>query len=305
MKTIKLFSVLVILIFTSDFSNSQSSISIRLGSETGQDCNVDSYIPNTPLPEYPDIVAATWTYGGEFNLWRPLFKFNLTEVPSGSVITGAYLSLYANPTPCSAPHSGANKSYIRRVTSPWDQNTVTWETQPDFSTVNQAELHESTSPAEDYLNIDVTEMVKDMVANPATNFGFVIMNRFENIYRSINFASSECAVIDKRPKLDIIFTRVGIEPVSSELPRDLKLSQNFPNPFNPVTTIKFDLPASAYTKLKIIDGSGREISTLVNENLNTGSYQVKWDGSNYSSGAYFIRLESGSNIITKKMMLVK
>ena len=61
MKTIKLFSVLVILIFTSDFSNSQSSISIRLGSETGQDCNVDSYIPNTPLPEYPDMVAAPWT----------------------------------------------------------------------------------------------------------------------------------------------------------------------------------------------------------------------------------------------------
>ncbi len=305
MKTIKLFSVLIIIVFTSEFSISQSSISIRLSSETGQDCNVASYIPNTPLPEYPDIVAAAWTYHGEFNLWRPLFKFNLTEIPSGSVITGAYLSLYANPTPCSDPHTGVNKSYIRKVTSPWDQNTVTWETQPDFSTVNQAELHESTFPGEDYLNIDVTEMVRDMVANPSANYGFVIMNRFENIYRSINFASSECAYIDKRPKLDINFTRVGIEPTSTELPVEFNLSQNFPNPFNPVTTIKFDLPALAFTKLKIIDGSGREISTLVNENLNKGSFQVKWDGSNYSSGAYFIRLESGNNIITKKMMLVK
>jgi len=206
MKT-KLFSLLLFFLFClSQNTFSQNVITIRLGPATGQDCGLASYIPDTPLPQYPDIIAATWTHGGEFNLWRALFRFNLTEVPPGARVTSARLSLYGNPEPSSALHSGANKSYLRKVTSAWDQNTVTWETQPDFSTEDQVLLPQSISPTQDYINIDVTEMVKDMVKNPSTNFGFTIMNRVENIYRSINFASSECSNINKRPKLEIFYS---------------------------------------------------------------------------------------------------
>ena len=167
-------------------------------------------------------------------------------------------------------------------------------------------LQESISPSEDYLNIDVTELIRDMVSNPSTNFGFIIMNRIENIYRSMNFASSNCSIIDKRPKLDITYNGdVSIEPVTSGIPADYKLSQNFPNPFNPSTTIKFDIPESSHATLKIFDEMGKEISSLVNDNLNPGSYEVKWDGSNFSSGAYFVRFESGNNVITKRIMLIK
>lgn len=233
MKTKSLLSALFILLLISTNADSQYSISIRLSSETGQDCNLASYIPDTPLPAYPDMIAAVWTYAAEFNLWRPLFRFNLTEIPVGSPVISAKLSLYANPNPVSAPHSGANKSYIRKVTTAWDQNTVTWETHPDFSTVNQVSLSESISPNEDYLDLDVTEMVRDMITNPSANFGFIIMNRIENTYRSINFASSECADINKRPKLDIVYGPVNIEPLSNTIPEGYKLFQNTPNPFNP------------------------------------------------------------------------
>ncbi len=308
MKTILSALTLVLFVLISSTSFSQGVISIRLGPETGQDCNIASYIPDTPLPHYPDMVAAAWTYQGEFNLWRPLFKFNLRGVPARAQVLYARLSLFGNPYPVSALHSGANKSYLRKVTSPWDHNTVTWETQPDFSTVNQVELPESTSPMQDYPDIDVTELVKDMLRDSTTNFGFVIMNRFENIYRSMNFASSDCIDPNKRPLLVISYMPnppTGISPVNETTPADYDLSQNFPNPFNPVTNIDFDIPVSAFVSLKIFDQLGREVTTIVSENLQAGSYRMQWDGSNFGSGTYFIKLESGSKMITKRMMLIK
>ncbi len=308
MKTILSVFALITLMLIQNNSFSQSVISIRLGPATGQDCNVASYIPDTPLPEYPDMVAASWTYQGEFNLWRPLFKFNLRGVPARAQFLSARLSLFGNPYPCSALHSGANKSYLRKVTSPWDHNSVTWETQPDFSTVNQVELPQSTFPTQDYLDIDVSALVEDMLLDSTTNFGFVIMNRVENIYRSMNFASSDCIDSTKRPLLVISYMPnppTGIVPINESTPAGYDLSQNFPNPFNPVTNIDFDIPVQTFVTLKVFDQIGREVSSLVNESLSPGSYRLQWDGSNFSSGMYFIRLEADSKLITKRMMLTK
>ncbi len=74
---------------------------------------------------------------------------------------------------------------------------------------------------------------------------------------------------------------------------------------NPVTNIDFDIPVSAFVSLKIFDQLGREVTTIVSENLQAGSYRMQWDGSNFGSGTYFIKLESGSKMITKRMMLIK
>jgi len=78
---------------------------------------------------------------------------------------------------------------------------------------------------------------------------------------------------------------------------------NFPNPFNPVTNIDFDIPVSAFVSLKIFDQLGREVATIVSENLQAGSYRMQWDGSKFGSGTCFTKLESGSKMITKRMML--
>ena len=106
----------------------------------------------------------------------------------------------------------------------------------------------------------------------------------------------------------------GIEPINSEIPVEYKLFQNYPNPFNPVTKIKFDLPKSNLTlseakglmvKLDIYDFLGRETAALVNEQLQPGTYEVEWNGSNYSSGVYFYKITSSNYIQTKKMILIK
>lgn len=100
-------------------------------------------------------------------------------------------------------------------------------------------------------------------------------------------------------------TLTGIQPITNNVPNRFELYQNYPNPFNPVTKIKFDLPKDGNVKLTVYDMLGKEVKTLVNEFSKAGQYEVPFDGSNLSSGAYFFRLEAGDNVDVKKMMLVK
>ncbi|MBK9097156.1 MAG: T9SS type A sorting domain-containing protein [bacterium] len=96
----------------------------------------------------------------------------------------------------------------------------------------------------------------------------------------------------------------GIEQIEGEL-STYNLSNNYPNPFNPTTTIKFQIPEMGFIALKIYDILGNEITTLVNEELQAGNYEVEFDASSISSGIYFYRLQSGSFVETKKMILLK
>ena len=98
---------------------------------------------------------------------------------------------------------------------------------------------------------------------------------------------------------------VGIQPISTNVPDKYSLHQNFPNPFNPVTTIKFDIRTAAFTKLSVFDILGREIQILVNEELKTGSYSLVFDGCEYNSGVYFYRLTTEDFTETKRMLMVK
>jgi hypothetical protein len=83
------------------------------------------------------------------------------------------------------------------------------------------------------------------------------------------------------------------------------LMQNYPNPFNPSTIIQFTIPHSQLTILQVFDVLGREVATLVNENLNAGSYETTFDASGLASGIYFYRLTSDAQSLTKKLTLIR
>ena len=85
---------------------------------------------------------------------------------------------------------------------------------------------------------------------------------------------------------------IGIQNVSTEIPDGFSLKQNYPNPFNPVTNIKFSVPKTGIVKLKVYDILGKEVAVLVDKQLNAGSYQADFNGSNFSSGVYFYKLEA-------------
>jgi hypothetical protein len=88
-------------------------------------------------------------------------------------------------------------------------------------------------------------------------------------------------------------------------PDKYELHANYPNPFNPVTSIRFDLPKSSFSKLVIYDVLGKEIVILVNEQLPAGTYNIDWDASEYSSGVYYYWLYAGEFTETHKMILIK
>jgi len=88
-------------------------------------------------------------------------------------------------------------------------------------------------------------------------------------------------------------------------PREFGLVQNFPNPFNPATTIRYSIPKSTQVILKVYDAGGREIATLVDESQQPGAHQVKWNSEGLPSGIYFYRILAGNYADTKKMILLK
>ncbi|MBE2225857.1 MAG: T9SS type A sorting domain-containing protein, partial [Ignavibacteria bacterium] len=74
---------------------------------------------------------------------------------------------------------------------------------------------------------------------------------------------------------------------------------------NPVTNIEFDVPKSSFVKLTVYDVKGRAVETLVNSELSPGTYKTDWNGTNFSSGVYFYKLESDGFVQTKRMILIK
>ena len=97
----------------------------------------------------------------------------------------------------------------------------------------------------------------------------------------------------------------AIEPIGTTVPGAYKLNQNFPNPFNPTTNIRFDLPKNSNVRLAVYNIQGKLQEVLVNNRLSAGSYNVDWDASSFPSGAYFYILSTNEFISTKKMVLTK
>ncbi|MEO8513650.1 MAG: M12 family metallo-peptidase [Ignavibacteria bacterium] len=105
-------------------------------------------------------------------------------------------------------------------------------------------------------------------------------------------------------------TVIGIEPISSNIPDKYFISPNYPNPFNPVTKIKFGLPASSNVKITIFDMLGKEVQILANSDMEAGEYLAEWNAVNFASGIYIYKIEAvdkkgNSFIETKRMVLVK
>ncbi len=98
---------------------------------------------------------------------------------------------------------------------------------------------------------------------------------------------------------------VSNEELYSDSPYQFKLYENYPNPFNPTTQIQYDIASTSDVRIRVFDVVGRQVQTLVNSQQSPGTYTVSFDASNLSSGVYFYRIETGSFVDTKQMMLIK
>lgn len=136
----------------------------------------------------------------------------------------------------------------------------------------------------------------------------------ESQYASVTVSGTAVHVVwndDRDGNWEIYYKRdqtgntVGITTISNVIPDGFSLSQNYPNPFNPSTKIEFDIPNSSFIKLAVYDMLGREVSSLVNENLQPGTYEYDFDASGLNSGVYFYKISTEGFSEVKKMILLK
>ena len=124
------------------------------------------------------------------------------------------------------------------------------------------------------------------------------MNRFRFISDTLGYAVGQTVYKYTREP-------IGIQNISNEVPQQFALHQNYPNPFNPVTKIKFEIPSESFVTIKIYNALGKEISTLAEENLQSGTYSINWDAANFPSGIYIYKLTANDISVSKKMILIK
>ncbi|HMQ78834.1 MAG TPA: T9SS type A sorting domain-containing protein [Ignavibacteria bacterium] len=98
---------------------------------------------------------------------------------------------------------------------------------------------------------------------------------------------------------------IGIQNISTEIPKEYKLYQNFPNPFNPTTNINFDIIRNGNVRIIVYDLLGREVETLVNQDMSPGRYKLDFNAVNYASGMYIYKIVTSDFVDVKKMLIVK
>lgn len=183
------------------------SVTIQPGAEDGKDAVIHSLgLHGGGTGTF--MWATAWTWDGVAGVMRVLIDFNIDMVPQGVEIIDAKLSIYGKPYP---PYqhstlSGSNASWLQRITSSWGEDSVGWDNQPTTTTQNQATLHQSSSPSQDYTDIDVTLLVQDMLDDPENSHGFMIRIKTEEYYRMMAFATSDYEDSSMHPKLVISYT---------------------------------------------------------------------------------------------------
>lgn len=180
---------------------------------TGQDAVLSSLSPTTNYGSHQDFIATAWTVSGAPVTLRSLLQFNdLSVIDPSNTISNATLYLSFNPTSSNGTDhsqlSGSNSGTLRRVTSSWSENTVTWNTQPSVAggagATDVVAVPASSSGTQNYA-IDVTAMVQSWITTPGTNLGFLFRLDIESYYRRLLFASSDHGTASIRPQLCITF----------------------------------------------------------------------------------------------------
>ena len=152
-----------------------------------------------------------------------------------------------------------------------------------------------------------------------TSLGVLVSNDTGRSWKSVNAEMADSNIISlqisgdymlagtaggavwRRPLSEV--TGVKTSMISS--PTQFSLGQNYPNPFNPTTTITFSVPTHSLVSLKVFDILGREVATVLSEQLPAGNYSRQWSAQHMPSGVYFYRLHAGSFTETKKLVLLK
>ena len=176
-----------------------------------KDCPI-GYHTNANPGNINDVVPSVDQTG--VNLVRTLVGFDLSQIPVNASLISAFLNLYSlHPIGNYPGHYGtANSALLQRITQNWGEYTATWVNQPVTTSVNEVTLAAATSYSQDYTNIDVTNLVRDMYNDPLASFGFMLRLAVENLTNILTFCSKDHASQNLHPTLVITYAiNVGLK----------------------------------------------------------------------------------------------
>lgn len=183
----------------------QETVILQPGPDEGKDAQLWSIHPDNNYGSSRKFVPMGWTFGGVPGIHRAIIDFDLSAIPPGSVIDEAWLYLYFySDEPTYVPHTGENEAFLKLITTHWEEDLVSWNTQPFTTTAYMVNVPRSKYPEQDY-KINVTGLVEEMHVNPGLYFGMMLQLENEIPYTSLMFASSDNADPALRPKLIITY----------------------------------------------------------------------------------------------------
>lgn len=191
-----------------------------------------------------------------------------------------------------------------------DTAQATTSTTPYFHNITIKNLTASNSASNSMVGYAVGLPEKMMDNIHFQNVSIVAYKGLQVRNASIDTVNTSITVTSGAPYIlqtygTVTAPTTGVEQTTAVVPSQIQLLQNYPNPFNPSTQITYTLAKRSTVALIVYDLLGREVSTLVNEIKEAGTYTVTLNGAKLSSGVYFYRLQSGSFVQTKKMVLLK
>jgi len=281
----------IIITYTTD-----NCVTIQPNSTDGKDAFVWDYSPNNNYGSTDEYTIYAWTYNGTPSVRRCLIDFDYSTIPSNAVITNAELTLFNDPNSPStngehSQLSGSNEMIVQRVITSWNEQSVTWNNQPNVTTQNQIIVPASFSVHQNY-NINVTSLVQDIIDNPSSSFGFQLKLQTEAYYRSVIFASSDISDSNLYPKIEICYINKSGISINNIL-ENIKI---YPNPVQNILNIENLNIINKSINIEILNLYG---AIIYSKELNNN---VCIDFSKYSKGLYLIRITSENFIRNEKIL---
>jgi hypothetical protein len=282
----------LLMIFNYQYSHAQgTTVTIDLSNSViGME---RSGAPTTPAPAQPEFSAYSWTCGGVPCIGRTLMSIDLSAIPANATIIYAKLSLYADPQCTYLGYYGQptygtlNRGVIKRITSAWDPNTVTWNNQPSISNANKLKLKSSSSVTQDYTNLDATALIQDMIDNPS--YGILLkMSDETNYYKSLILGSNLNSVEAYKPVLVVTYTTEGVQKNTTALTAPWQVAIS-PNPASQDLTFSFtDVNDGEMIQLSVFSIAGQ---LIISEEIPAASTHTM-DVTDLKAGMYFYRAEN-------------
>lgn len=263
--------------------------------------------PSTNYGSYPEFRASAWTYNGTHKNARSLIQCDLSFIPANAQVTQAYLHLKGHNTTTNGQHHGNNAGVLKRITSSWGENTVTWNTMPSIAS-GTTSLDQATIPqlsgTQNY-SANIKDMVIDAL-NTGNNFGWMLKIDNEVPLRKLMFASGDHSDPNLHPTLEVCYVLVPSPPEPGKLANPIhednlvtkEAISLVPNPTSDYVMVEngvLNTELPTYVSIHSIDGKQIRTNVILNEANQIDLYDL-------DNGLYIITLKNGNNVYTNRVV---